>query len=78
MEKFSCQTSTIILFVQLFKLTEIKVELQRLEHRNLPIGKDSDRTSQRTQSVHVSKTNHFAHLRQECHNSKFEIFELLV
>ena len=64
--------------MQLTKLTEIKVKLQRLEHRNLPIRKDSDRTSQRTQSVPVIKTNHFAHLRQECHNSIFGIFELLV
>jgi len=24
------------------------------------------------------KTEHIPHLRQECHNSKFDIFELLV
>jgi len=26
----------------------------------------------------IFKTEHIVHLRQECHNSKFDIFELLV
>jgi len=42
----------MILFVHVIKLTEIKVELKRLEHRILPIRKDSGRTSQRTVSAH--------------------------
>jgi hypothetical protein len=47
----------------LIKLTEIKVELQCLEHRILPIRKDSGRTSQRTLSVHVIKTNNLITLQ---------------